>query len=118
MYYVIKRVLDTPLVSFMGFKVPKYIASKNSANVIFEFTKDGKVVRKWIKKEEIILLTKNQELFLKTMRQFKSVEEMQQKLVDAAREQLDQCIESFSQTMSNELEEFNRDDMQSILKSL
>ena len=46
MYYVIKRQIGIPLVTFIGFKVPKYIASKNSENIIFEFTKDGKAVVK------------------------------------------------------------------------
>ncbi len=118
MYYVIKKIVDRPLASFMGFKVPKYIASKNSDNVIFEFTKDGKAVRKWIRKEEIILLTDDQELFLKTMEQFKAVEAMQQRLVDDAKEQLHQTIATFSETMESELEEFSKDDMQSILKNL
>ncbi len=118
MYYVIKKILDKPLASFMGFKVPKYITSKSSDNVIFEFTKDGKTIRKWIKKDEIILLTDNQELFLKTMSQFEAVEAMQQKLVDDAKEQLSKTIATFSVTMESELEEFSRDDFQSILKSL
>ena len=117
MYYVIKRILNSPLASFMGFKVPKYIASKSSDTVIFEFTKDGKIVRKWIKKEEIVLLTKDLELFLKTMNQFKATEAIQQKLVEDAQKHLDQCIETFSETMKNELEEFTREDMQSILKN-
>jgi len=118
MYYVIKKIADSPLASFMGFKVPKYITSKNSDTVIFEFTKDGKVIRKWIKKGEIILLTDNLELFLKTMNQFKSIEAVQQKLVDDAQKQLDQCIENFSETMNQQIEEFTREDMQCILKSL
>lgn len=105
-------------MSFMGFKVPKYISSKDSDNVIFEFSKDGKAIRKWIKKDEIILLTEDQELFLQTMNQFKAVEEIQQKLVDEAQEQLNQSIVTFSETMNSEIEEFTRDDVQSILKSL
>ncbi len=118
MYYVIKRMLDKPLTSFIGFKAPKYIASKNNDNVIFEFSKDGKAIRKWIRKDEIILLTEDQELFLKTMRQFEAAEAMQQKLVDEAQKQLDQSIVTFAETMHTELEEFSRDDVQSILKSL
>ncbi len=118
MYYVIKKMVDKPLASFIGFKAPKYIASKNNDNVIFEFSKDGKAIRKWIKKDEIILLTDDKELFLKTMEQFQAVEAMQQKLVDEAQEQLNQTIVTFSETMENELDEFSRDDMHSILKSL
>ena len=52
------------------------------------------------------------------MSQFEAVEAMQQKLVDDAKEQLSKTIATSSVTMENELEEFSRDDFQSILKSL
>jgi len=122
MYYVIKRQTDKPLSCFIGFMVPKYIASKNNEHVIFEFTKDGKPHRKWVKKEEIVLLTEDKDFFLKTMEQFKSVEETQQKLVDEAREQLDNSIEAFTEAVNSEINEFNEirnsDDVPCILKNL
>lgn len=61
MYYVIKRQYVAPMQRFIGFIVSKYIASKNSDNVIFEFVKDDKVQRKWIKRDDIVLLTKDKE---------------------------------------------------------
>ena len=122
MYYVIKKQIGTPPTYFLGFKVPKYIAAKNSDNVIFEFEKDGKISRKWIKKEEIILLTDDKEFFLKIMEQFKAVEATQQKLVDEARAKLDESMETFTETMNSEIEEFEeiRDssDVPCILKDL
>jgi len=122
MYYVIKRQLSTPLTTFLGFKIPKYIAAKNNENVIFEFIKDGKPQRKWVKKDEIILLTDDKEFFIKTMNQFKEVEASQQKLIDEAREKLNQSVETFSETMNKEIDEFNeiRDssDIPCILKNL
>ncbi len=122
MYYVIKKQTDQPLVCFIGFMVPKYIASKNSDNVIFEFTRDGKVQRKWVKKEEIVLLTDNEDFFMKTMKQFKNVEETQQKLVDAARSQLDATVEAFTEAINSEINEFNEirhsSDVPCILKDL
>ena len=106
----------------MGFAVSKYIATKNSDNVIFEFTKDEKVTRKWIKKEEIVLLTDDKEFFLKTMDQFKAVEATQQKLIDEAQAKLEQTMVEFTENVNAEIEEFEeiRDstDIPCILKDL
>ncbi len=122
MYYVIKRQTDKPMSNFIGFMVPKYIASRNNDHVIFEFIKDEKTHRKWVKKEEIILLTEDKEFFFKTMEQFRSVEATQKKLVDLAREQLDNSIEAFSEAVNSQINEFNEiknsDDVPCILKAL
>ena len=122
MYYVIKRQPDSPMQCFIGFKAPKYIAAKNSNNVIFEFLKDGKAIRKWVKKDDIVLLTDDKDFFIKTMDKFKSVEAEQQKLVDDAREKLNESVETFTETVNAELNEFNEirnsDDVPCILKDL
>jgi len=122
MYYVIKKQHATPLSTFISFPVPKYIASKNSDNVIFEFQKDGKPLRKWVKKEDIILLTNDKEYFEKTLKHFKEIEQAQQKLVDEAQEQLNKSIENFTETMQIEIDEYSeiRDssDVPCILKDL
>jgi hypothetical protein len=122
MYYVIKKQHATPLSTFISFPVPKYIASKNSDNVIFEFQKDGKPLRKWVKKEDIILLTNDKEYFEKTLKHFKEIEQAQKKLVDEAQEQLNKSIENFSETMQIEIDEYSeiRDssDVPCILKDL
>jgi hypothetical protein len=122
MYYVIKKQHTSPLSTFISFQVPKYIASKNSENVIFEFQKDAKPERRWVKKRDIILLTDDKEFFIKTVDQFKEVEAAQQKLIDAAQEQLDQSIETFTDTMQAEINVFSeiRDssDIPCILKDL
>ncbi|MCD6433442.1 MAG: hypothetical protein J7L21_05310 [Sulfurimonas sp.] len=122
MYYVIKRDLTHPLKCFMGFQVPKYIASKNSDSVIFEFNKDGKAQRKWIAKEDIVLLTDDKEFFIKTMNQFKEVEQTQQKLVDSAQNRLNQSVKTFTQEVNNELDKFyknkNSGNIPCILNSL
>ncbi len=122
MYYVIKRLHTNPLSTFMSFQVPKYIAAKNSENVIFEFIHNGKPQRKWVKKIDIILLTDDKEYFIKTVAHFKEVEVAQQKLIDSAQEQLNQSIETFTETMNSEIDEFNeiRDssDVPCILKEL
>lgn len=123
MYYVIKKQPDQPLRSFIGFKVPKYIASKNSSNVIFEFIIDGKQQRKWVKKEEIILLTKDKEYFLKILNQLQATQVEQEKLLEEAKLQLDKCLENFAETINGEIKEFESkrdsdDDVPCMLKFL
>lgn len=122
MYYVIKKQLDNPSVCFVGFKIPKYIASKSNNNVIFEFEQDGKIQRKWISKEDIILLTQDKAFFLETIRKFKAVEATQQQLVNKAKENLTQTMTTFTETVNAEIDDFEtlRDstDVPCILKDL
>ena len=123
MYYVIKKQPDQPLRSFIGFKVPKYIASKNSSNVIFEFIIDGKPQRKWVKKEEIILLSGDKKYFLKVLAQLQETQAQQEKLLEEAKLQLDKCLENFAETMNGEIKEFENmrdsdDDVPCMLKFL
>ncbi len=119
MYYVIKRQYVAPMQRFVGFIVSKYIASKSNDNVIFEFLKDGKTQRKWIKKDEIVLLTQDKKYFIEILNQFKSVESTQQELVNEAQLQLDKSIDSFTQTMDEELEKYtntkNKNNIQTFL---
>ncbi len=122
MYYVIKKQLDNPSACFIGFKVPKFIASKNSESVIFEFLKDGKTTRKWVKKDEIILLTKDATFFMETMGKFNKVQAEQQKLVDEARVKLEETMQTLGETVNAEIDEFEelRDssDVPCVLKTL
>ncbi len=121
MYYLIKKLQDNPQVCFIGFAVPKYIAVKNSENIILEFSKDGKTQRKWIKREEIVLLTDDKKFFLETMDKFKKVQDTQQKLVDEARNKLDECLSTFTETVNVELDDFQElkssDEIPCILKN-
>ena len=122
MYYVIKKQPQSPVQCFIGFQAPKYIAAKNSDNVIFEFMKDNKAIRKWVKKDEIVLLTEDKDFFTKTMAQFKAVEKTQQKLVDEAKEKLNQSMDTFTETINTELDDFNEiknlNDVPCLLRSL
>ena len=122
MYYVIKKQSDNPLQCFMGFAVPKYIASKNNDTVIFEFSQNGKLTRKWVKKDDIILFTDDKKFFIKTMDQFKAVETTQKKLVEAAREKLNESIDAFTENVNAEINEFNEikktSDVPCILKDM
>ena len=122
MYYVIKKQLNKLPSTFIGFATKKYIASKTNKNVIFLFSKDGKVIRKWVKLDEIILLTEDKEYFLKIMKQFKAVEEQQKALVEEAQQNLEQTMTNFTETMQAQIHDFEeiRDssDVPDILKHL
>ena len=119
MYYVIKQQQSIPMRHFIGFVVNKYIASKSNKNVIFEFTKNGKIERKWVKKSEIVLLTDNKEYFLDILNQLKVTETTQQELVNLAKEQLEESIKNFETVMNEEMDKVkelkNSDDVDYIL---
>ena len=104
MYYVIKQQFSSPLQHFIGFVVEKYIASKNNEHVIFEFKKDGKVDRKWVKKKDIILLTENKSYFIQMLNKLKATEETQQELVNQAKEQLEKSMENLTNVMNEEID--------------
>ena len=108
MYYVIKRQYHAPMQRFIGFIVSKYIASGNTEHIIFEFTKDSKVQRKWVKKSEIVLLTQDKEHFIELLNHFKSLESAQQELVNEAQENLEKSIETFTITMDNEIDIYTK----------
>lgn len=122
MYYVIKKQLDKLPSTFIGFATEKYIASKTSKNVIFLFRHEGKVIRKWVKLEDIILLTDDKAYFLKIMKQFREVEQQQQALVEEAQKSLEASMTNFAETMQAEINEYEeiRDssDVPDILKHL
>ena len=122
MYYVIKKQTDINPMQVMGFKVPKYITNKSSDTVIFEFLVNAKTVRKWVKKEEIILLTEDKEFYLKIMKEFKHTQDTQEKLVSEAQNALDKSMQTYSEAMESQLEDFeeikNNSDIPCILKDL
>lgn len=122
MYYVIKKQIDKLPSTFLGFGVEKYIASKQNKNVIFLFSKDGKVIRKWVKLEDIILLTEDKEYFLKVMGQFKDVEDAQKKLVADAQINLEKSMTNFADTMNSQILDYeeirNATDVPDVLKDL
>jgi hypothetical protein len=122
MYYAIIKKPNTHPTEFMGFSVPKFITNKESGNVIFEFTIDGKKVRKWVNKEAILLLTDDKDFYLQTLKKFQKVQKEQQALVDEAKEKLNATVENFAQTMESEFEAFEElreeEDIPCVLKNL
>jgi len=122
MYYVIKKQTGTNPMQVIGFKVPKYITKKSNNTVIFEFVTNTKTIRKWVKKEEIILLTDDQALYLETLKEFQDIQEAQEKLVIQAQKNLEQTIENYSEVMESKLEDFeeikDHSDISSILENI
>ncbi len=122
MYYVIKKQPNKIGASVIGFGAPKYIASKKNKNVIFLFQKDGNVIRKWVKLENILLLTDDKEYFLKVFKEFQKVEKEQQALVDEAKAKLEESMTNYTETINAHIEEYEeiRDttDVPCILKEL
>lgn len=107
MYYVIKKQSDNQSETFIWFRSPKFIVSKESENVIFEFPTEEKLVRKWVNKHEIILLTDDKEYFVKVLNQLKEVQDKQQKLVDDAHKHLQMTLEKFTETMHQKFSEYD-----------
>ncbi len=122
MYYVIKKQLDKLPNTFIGFATQKYIASKTNKNVIFFFRHQGKVIRKWVKLEDVLLLTEDKEYFLKILNQLKEVQSQQQALVDEAQKSLEASMTNFVETMEAEISDYeeirNSSDVPDILKHL
>lgn len=119
MYYVIKRQENTPLNTFIAFKVPKYIASKKNDTIIFEFTHEDKTVRKWVKKDEIILLTQDKAYFSKVYKQLEATQEAQKQLVAEAQSNLEKSLQNFEETMQDELEKCTKlESVHDILQNL
>jgi len=122
MYYVIIKQDNNPSSHFFGFLCQKYIAAKNTNNVIFELIRDGKTIRKWIDKNEIILLTDDKAYFVELMHQFKEVEEQQRQLVNEAHRNLEETLENYTQVIKDEVSSFEKirgeDDIPCLLKDL
>jgi len=122
MYYVIIKQENNPSSHFFGFLAQKYLAAKNTDNIIFEVLKDGKTIRKWIDKKEIILLTEDKAYFVELMYQFKEVEAQQLKLINEAQQNLEDSIENYKQVLQEELSSFEKirdnDDIPCLLKGI
>jgi len=104
MYYVIQRHHGNTKKHYLAYSVPRYISSKTSQNIIFEFHQDGTVKRKWAPKEEIILLTDDKELFQTTLEKLESLKRAHLEKIDAAEAQLNEEIYALLTTMQSEFE--------------
>ena len=106
MYYVILKQPNNPRSNFFGFLAEKYIAAEKTNNVIFEVTRNGKMIRKWIDKKEIILLTDDKNYFVELMHHFKEIEAQEQKLVDEAQRNLEESLTHFTEAINQEIDAF------------
>lgn len=104
MYYVIQRHHGDPKKHYLAYTVPRYISSENSQNIIFEFRHNDSVKRKWAPKEEIVLLTDDEQLFQTTLQKLETLKRTHLERIDAAETQLNQEIYAMLNTMQTEFE--------------
>lgn len=108
MYYVIQRHQGDPKKHYLAYTVPRYISSKNSQNVIFEFHVEGKTKRKWAPKTEIILLTDNRELFKTTLNRLETLKQTHLEKIDTAQTLLNNELSALLNSMQEEFENIKK----------
>lgn len=104
MYYVIQRHHGDPKKHYLAYTVPRYISSENSQNIIFEFRHNDTVKRKWAPKDEIVLLTDDEQLFQTTLQKLEGLKRSHLERIDAAEAQLNQEVFAMLMTMQTEFE--------------
>lgn len=104
MYYVIQKHHGDPKKHYLAYTVPRYISSENSQNIIFEFRQNEVVKRKWAPKEEIVLLTDDEQLFQATLQKLEELKRAHLERIDVAEAQLNQEIHAMLSTMQSEFE--------------
>jgi predicted transcriptional regulator len=108
MYYVIQRHHGDPKKHYLAYSVPRYISSEKSQNIIFEFQHNGETKRKWASKEDIVLLTDNQEFFQSTLKKLEALRSSHLEKIDIAQTQLDNEINALLNTMQNTFEHIQK----------
>jgi len=109
MYYVIQKFHGDPRRHFISYKVPKFITSKTSDNVILEFNIDGKIKRKWATKQDIILLTDDSAFFKKKVQEFSQIEDKHIEQIEAIEEQLDAEVKNFADSIHANFDKFEKE---------
>jgi hypothetical protein len=104
MYYVIQRHHSDPKKHYLAYTVPRYISSENSQNIIFEFRHNDTIKRKWAPKEEIVLLTDDEQLFQATLKKLEALKRTHLERIGAVETQLNQEISSMLNAMQSEFE--------------
>lgn len=104
MYYVIQRYHNDHQKHYIAYIVTKYIAAKNTQNVIFEITQNGVTKRQWSPKKDIILLTADQELFRSTLKRLEALKEQHLEKINSAQEKLNQELSLLHEALQKEFE--------------
>lgn len=104
MYYVIQKHHGNPKKHYLAYTVPRYISSANSQNIIFEFRNEEGVKRKWAPKEEIVLLTDDEQLFQTTLKKLEELKQTHLQRIDAAEAQLNQEIFEMLNSMQTQFD--------------
>ena len=104
MYYVIQRNHNDHQKHYYAYVVAKYIAAKNTQNIIFEITQNGVIKRKWSPKKDIILLTADKELFRDTLERLEALKEQHLEKIHSVQEKLNQELNQFHEALQKEFE--------------
>lgn len=104
MFYVIQQHHNNHKKHYLAYVIIRYIAAKNTHNIIFEINQNGLIKRKWSPKEDIILLTDDKDLFRTTLERLESIKNHHLEKIDAAQEQLNHEISHYYETMQKEFE--------------
>lgn len=104
MYYVIQRHHNNHKKHYFAYSVAKYIAAKNTQNIIFEINQNGVMKRKWSPKEDIVLLTEDKDLFRTTYERLETLSSRHLEKINTAQEELNNAVNDFHETMQKEFE--------------
>jgi hypothetical protein len=104
MYYVIQRHHGDPKKHYLAYTVPRYISSENTQNIIFEFRHNDTIKRKWAPKDEIVLLTDDEQLFQITLERLEGLKRSHLERIDAAETKLNEEIHAMLINMQSEFE--------------
>lgn len=107
MYYVIQRRHNDPRKHFFTYKVPKFITSKANENIIFEYTLEGQVKRKWAPKQDIILITGDELFYKRVLEQLTSIEGEHLKKIEEAEKNLQSKFREMAEGMQKEFDEMD-----------
>jgi len=107
MYYVIQKKHNDYYKHFLAYKVPSFKTSKSSENVIFEFKmSDGTMKRKWANKNDIILMTDNEEFFKLMYKRLNTMEDKHNEDIKEQQEKVSAAIGNFKEDMDEEFDNF------------
>jgi hypothetical protein len=104
MFYVIQRYHGAPHKQYLTYIIARCITSNNSKNIIFEFKKGDEVKRKWVDKEDIVLITHNKQLFVTTIMRLEALTKGHMEKISVAQDKLDEEISALLFAMKGEFD--------------
>lgn len=104
MFYVIQRINQSPEKTFLAYKIPKFITSEKNNNVIFEYTVNNEVKRKWAPKHDIIVLTRNKKFFEAVKKRLENKQNEHVEEIKSLESQLEERKEIAVEEMNKEMD--------------